>query len=152
MCQGPISHQPGSGPGLYLHVICECQSQESKWLDLDAPRRGVLPLSMSPAFNISIALHPPVLCLSIHVFLELHNNRYNQLLYPMDYIAHGVVRLTLPFGWYQIYGGEKSSGNGFDGHDVLLIPHTPNASLHHTNPTWGGAGRGARGVGGRVGH
>ena len=46
--------------------------------------------------------------------------------------------------------GKKSPGIGVDGHDVLLIPHTPNASPHPTNSTWGGAGRegGARGVGG----
>ena len=52
----------------------------------------------------------------------------------------GVVRLTFPFGWYQVYGGEKSLGIGVAGHDVLLIPQTPNASPHPTNPTWGGGG------------
>ena len=64
----------------------------------------------------------------------------------------GSVRLTFPLVWVQDYGGEKSSGIGVDGHDVLLIPHTPKASPHPTNPTWGvggwGGGGGARGVGG----
>ena len=40
-----------------------------------------------------------------------------------------------------MYRGEKSLGIWVDGHDVLLIPHTPNSSPHPTNPTGGGVGR-----------
>ena len=51
----------------------------------------------------------------------------------------------------------KKSEIGVDGHesDVLLIPHTPNASPHPTNPTWRGGGEGGVGhvgLGGGVGH
>ena len=56
-------------------------------------------------------------------------------------MVYGSVRLIFPLVWLQGYGGEKSSGIGVDGHDVLLIPHTPNASPHPTNPTWGRARR-----------
>ena len=69
--------------------------------------------------------------------------------------THDSDRLPFPLVWVQDYGGEKSSGIGVDGHDVLLIPHTPNASPHPTTPhqphVGGGLG-GAREVGGGVGH
>ena len=69
--------------------------------------------------------------------------------------ADGSVRLIFPLVWVQDYGGDKSSGIGVDGHDGLLIPHTPNASPHPPNPTWGGerkGGWGTWGGGGGVGH
>ena len=62
---------------------------------------------------------------------------------------YDIVRLFSPcFHNYKVKGG-NSSGIAVNGHDVLLIPHPPNAPPDPTNPTWGGRGGGeARRVGG----
>jgi hypothetical protein len=68
-------------------------------------------------------------------------------------LGSAIVTWYRPFNFFVSiwdYGGENKSEGKVDGHDVLLIPHPPNAPPHPTNPMWEAEGGGARGVG-RVG-
>ena len=67
-----------------------------------------------------------------------------------DEVLHGSVRLTFPLFGYRITVGKQIQMISYI-HDILLIPHPPNAPPHPPTPrVGGGAGRGggARGVGG----